>query len=128
MRELKIELLSMLSSILICWRYTIILMLLAVIASCVPPTPPPSPTPLSTATRTATAIKAARPLAPPPPAPPTRTPTPVATATPSLTEIVVGRICLETQAKALAEDAQAFRKNHPTLPSPCAITISRKIL
>jgi ABC-type glycerol-3-phosphate transport system substrate-binding protein len=95
------------------WRYTIIPLLLAIVTACVPPTPPPSPTPLPTATHTATVIKAAATTRPTATPLPTRTPTPAATVTPAITEIVVWENLPEAQAKALAEDVQAFQKKSP---------------
>lgn len=101
----------MLALLLTGWRYAAIILILALSAACVPPTPPPSPTPLPTVTRTPTAIKAAATARPS--ATPTRTPTPAATATPSITKIVVWENLPEAQAKALAEDVQAFQKKSP---------------
>lgn len=94
-------------------RYIVIILILVLNAACVPPTPPPSPTPLPTVTRTPTIVKTAATVQPSATPTTTRTPTPAATATPSITEIVVWENLPEAQAKALAEDVQAFQKKSP---------------
>ncbi len=107
------------SAILTACRYAALILILAIGAACVPPTPPPSPTPPATgsgqtlpaATRTATAVKAAATARPA--ATPTPTRTPILAVTPSITQIVVWENLPEAQAKALAEDARAFQKKSP---------------
>ncbi len=85
--------------------------LLFILAACVPPTPPPSPTPWPTATATATPASAAATTTPRASATATRTPVP--TPTPPVMDIVVWESLPEAQAKALAEDVQAFQKEFP---------------
>lgn len=88
------------------------LILLFLLAGCVPPTPPPSPTPWPTATPTRTSTPAGAAAATPrASATPTRTPAP--TPTPPITNLLVWASLPEAQARALAEDAAAFQKEFP---------------
>ncbi len=85
--------------------------LLFLLTACVPPTPPPSPTPWPTATPTRTSTPASAAAPPRASATPTRTPAP--SPTPPITNLLVWESLPETQAKALAEDAEAFQKEFP---------------
>ncbi|MCL4299356.1 MAG: extracellular solute-binding protein [Anaerolineae bacterium] len=87
------------------------IVLLFLLAACVPPTPPPSPTPWPTATATRTSTPAGAAATPRPTATPTRTPAP--SPTPPVINLLIWESLPEAQTQALVMDVEAFEKEFP---------------